>query len=65
MHGLIVGAIYGMGFIALTGGWRSVRNWRNSKKRPSRAVLIFQVALQVALGVTALVFATWFMLYGE
>jgi hypothetical protein len=64
MHGVIVGAILGIAFIAFVGAGRSVRNWKASKKRPPVWLLGLQVGLQVALGIVAAAFALYFMLAG-
>jgi heme/copper-type cytochrome/quinol oxidase subunit 3 len=63
MHGVLVGAIFGMGFIAFTGAWRSVQNWRSSKQRPSKVLLGIQVGLQVLIGVACVLFGLWFLLF--
>lgn len=65
MHGLLVGAIFGMAFIAFMGAWRSVQNWRGSRQRPNRVLMFIQVGLQVALGIAAVVFGIWFFWFGE
>ncbi|MCZ7607253.1 MAG: hypothetical protein M5U25_14525 [Planctomycetota bacterium] len=65
MHGLVVGAILGVAAIAFIGAWRSINNWKTSSRRPPAWVLVIQVGLQIALGVTAAVFAIYFMLFGE
>lgn len=64
MHGVLVGAVFGMAVIAFVGGWRSLRNWRNSVRRPARWVVGLQVALQVALGVVCVAFGLWFLWFG-
>jgi hypothetical protein len=64
MHGLLVGAVLGMGAIAFMGAVRSFRNWRGSADRPGRWVMWLQVGLQVLLGVGCVVFGLWFLLFG-
>jgi formate hydrogenlyase subunit 3/multisubunit Na+/H+ antiporter MnhD subunit len=64
MHGVLVGAVFGMAVIAFMGAWRSLRNWRNSARRPARWVVGLQVALQVALGAVCVAFGLWFLLVG-
>lgn len=65
MHGVLVGAVFGMAVIAFVGAWRSVRNWRNSARRPARWVLGLQVGLQVMIGVVCVLFGLWFLIVGE
>lgn len=65
MHGLLVGAIFGMAAVAFMGAWRSVRNWRSSARRPARALLVVQVGLQVLLGLLCVLFGLWFLWFGE
>lgn len=65
MHGLLVGGVLGMAAVAFMGAFRSVRNWQTSARRPARAVMIVQVALQVMLGLACVVFGLWFLLFGE
>jgi hypothetical protein len=65
MHGLVSGAILGVAAIAFMGAYRSVSNWNNSAKRPPGWVLAIQVGLQVALGITAAIFALFVMFVGE
>jgi phosphate/sulfate permease len=65
MHGLVVGAILGVGAIAFVGAYRSVNNWKTSSRRPPAWVIAIQVGLQIALGITAAMFAIYFMLFGE
>ncbi len=64
MHGVLVGAVLGMGVIAFVGAARTVRNWRGSAVRPALWVLVLQVGLQVILGLGCLLFGTWFLLFG-
>jgi hypothetical protein len=64
MHGVLVGAILGMGAIAFMGAWRSFAIWRGSSRRPARVVMILQVALQIALGLACFVFGLWFLWFG-
>jgi hypothetical protein len=63
MHGVLVGAVFGMAVLAFIGAWRSVQFWRGSKRRPHRWVLYIQVGAQVLLGLAALVFGIWFLLF--
>lgn len=65
MHGLLVGAMFGMGFVAFMGAWRSVENWRGSRRRPGKLRLAVQVGLQVALGLAAVTAGLWFLWFGE
>jgi hypothetical protein len=65
MHGILTGAVFGMTLIAFVGAWRSIQNWRGSKRRPPLWVLCIQVGAQVALGATALAFGIWFLVEGE
>ncbi|MBK8206722.1 MAG: hypothetical protein IPK87_07975 [Planctomycetes bacterium] len=65
MHGLLVGGVLGMAAVAFMGAFRSGRNWQTSARRPARAVMIVQVALQVMLGLACVVFGLWFLLFGE
>lgn len=64
MHGLLVGAVFGMAAVAFMGAWRSVRNWRTSKMRPARWVMVLQVALQALMGATCVVVGIWFAWFG-
>ncbi|MEE9312059.1 MAG: hypothetical protein V3V10_06550 [Planctomycetota bacterium] len=64
MHGLITGGIIGMGFLALMAAWRTVRNYRNATAKPAKVIFVFQVALQVAIGLAAIVAGVFFMLAG-
>lgn len=63
MHGILVGAVFGMALIAFVGARRSVQYWRNSKRRPPVWVLYLQVGAQGLIGLTALVFGIWFLLF--
>lgn len=54
-----------MAAVAFMGAFRSVRNWQTSARRPARAVMMVQVALQVLLGLACVIFGLWFMLFGE
>ncbi len=65
MHGVLTGAILGMAMIAFMGAYRSVANWRGSKRRPAKWAITIQVGLQVFLGLCCLVFGLWFLLFGE
>lgn len=65
MHGVIVGGIFGMSFVAFMGAWRSLHNWRSSKDRPSRLRLYLQLVGQLGIGVTALAFGIWFLIFGS
>jgi hypothetical protein len=65
MHGILVGGIFGMAFISFMGAWRSVRNWRSSKRRPGKTLLVIQVTGQVGIGLTAVLFGLWFLWFGE
>ena len=64
MHGLIVGAILGVAFMGFMGAYRSVRNWKATKRRPPVWVLAIQVGLQAALGLVSLTYAIYFMVAG-
>jgi hypothetical protein len=63
MQGLLTGAVFGMAFLAFVGAYRSVQYWRGSKRRPHKWVLYTQVGAQVVLGLAALVFGIWFLLF--
>jgi hypothetical protein len=65
MHGVLVGAVLGMGVLAFLGAMRTRRNWLTSRERPPAVVMWTQVALQVALGAACIMFGTWFLLFGE
>lgn len=65
MHGVLTGAILGMAMIAFMGAYRSVANWRGSKRRPAKWAITIQVGLQVFLGLCCLVFGLWLLLFGE
>jgi len=65
MHGILSGALLGMGVIAFVGVYRSLQNWKNSKRRPPVWVLGIQLVAQAAIGLTSIVFALWFMFAGE
>ncbi len=64
MHGVITGAILGMGALALMNAVRGVRAWQTSERRPPVWAISVSVALQVVLGLAAIVFGIWFALYG-
>jgi hypothetical protein len=64
MHGVMVGAVFGMAFIAFAGARRSVRNWQTSRRRPGKALLYIQVGLQVAIGFICLIVGLYFLLFG-
>jgi len=64
MHGVLVGAVFGMAFIAFLGAWRSVRNWRMSKRRPGPVLVSIQVGLQVLVGVVCVLFGLYFLFVG-
>ncbi|MCA8917807.1 MAG: hypothetical protein KDB68_16580 [Planctomycetes bacterium] len=64
MHGIISGAILGVAVIAFIGVYRSIGNWKTTKRRPPGWVLGIQVGLQLLLGFVALFFALWIMFVG-
>jgi hypothetical protein len=65
MHGMLVGAVFGMAVIACVGAWRSVQYWRNSKRRPPVWVLYLQVGAQLLIALVAAAFGVWFLVFGE
>lgn len=65
MHGMVLGAILGVAAIAFMGAYRSIDNWKNTRRRPPVWVLGLQVGLQVLLGLISLIFGLWIMLFGE
>lgn len=65
MEPILIGAVLGLGGVALLGAWRSVRAWRTSRRRPRRLVLVLQVGLQAVVGVAALLLGLWLLLAPE
>jgi hypothetical protein len=64
MHGILVGAVFGMAVLAFVGAWRGVQAWRNSKRRPAMWIVAIQVGIQLAIGLAAFVFGVWFLVVG-
>lgn len=64
MHGVLIGAILGMGAVCFAGAYRSWRNWAGAspKARPPRWLALFVICAQVALGLGAIVCGLFFLL---
>jgi predicted transporter len=65
MYGILVGAVFGMAFIAFMGAWRSLRNWQTSRRRPGKVLLGVQVGLQALMGLVCLLVGLYFLLAGS
>jgi len=63
MHGVLIGAILGMGAVCFAGAWRSWRNWTGAspKGRPPRWLALFVIGAQIGLGLTAIVCGLFFL----
>ncbi|MCC6573824.1 MAG: hypothetical protein IT462_08535 [Planctomycetes bacterium] len=64
MHGLLIGAIIGIGALACLSAVRSFRTRRGmaADARVSRGVLIASAALQLALGICCIAAGIWMMI---